>query len=248
MFGLRIVVAVVVIGAGWAVGIDAAGATTGPSQWPQIGANAAHTGSNPNEAILSASTAAHLSLKWVYNTSVGDPPSIPVVADGKVFVSAFDGSLEAIDPTTGVTVWKDDTLGGSPSHPFTAPVIAGGTLYSYQVNSGLLYTISDATGVVERTTPMLNNEGLVYSDGVLYTQPVDTHGPTPPMGAYDAATGAQLWTADVSSLLSVPGPTAKFSLTATTGSSCCQPQLDKSCGPPRGLASRTRHRSSPEVG
>jgi outer membrane protein assembly factor BamB len=180
-----------------------AGAATMPSAWPQLGADAAHTGVNPNETILNASTASHLSPKWIFETYAGFPPSVPVVADGAVFTNGFYGSLESIDQATGALNWRD-ALGASPSRPFTAPVIANGTLYSYQVQSGLLYAINDATGIVERTTPMLDNDGLVYSDGVLYTEPDNLHGPTPPMGAYDAATGAQLWTANVGSLLAPP--------------------------------------------
>ena len=119
-----------------------------------------------------------------------------------MFVSGSDGSLEAIHQTSGSRAWR--IAAPDLDHFFTAPVVVGATLYSYQVGSGLLYTINASSGTVERTSAMLDNIGLVYSNGVLYTEPSAETQPPQPMGAYDVATGNLLWKANVGGLLGAP--------------------------------------------
>ena len=119
-----------------------------------------------------------------------------------MFVSGSDGSLEAINQTSGSRAWR--IAAPDLDHFFTAPVVVGATLYSYQVGSGLLYTINASSGTVERTSAMLDNIGLVYSNGVLYTEPSAETQPPQPMGAYDVATGNLLWKANVGGLLGAP--------------------------------------------
>jgi outer membrane protein assembly factor BamB len=168
----------------------------GASSWPQLGFNAAHTGFNPDETTLSRATVPHVTQTWIHNTNVmrNDSPSVPVVADGKVFEVDGDGNLVALDASTGLQLWKFSSPSSIPRY-FTTPIVANGLVYTFKANSGgptppgTLYTLNDATGAVVRTSPMLETSALVYSDGVLYTDPIGNA----PVAAYDAATGALLW-------------------------------------------------------
>ena len=185
-------VAVVVLAA---VGSSAAASAGLPSRWPQLGFNAAHTGVNPNETTLSAANVPSLSRRWMYQEGI-NPPDDPVVADGLVYFVGSDGALVALNNTTGALQWTF-----TASSTLTDPVVVGNVVYTSA--SGALYALNAHTGAVERTTPIAANAGLVYARGALYTEPSASSGPAP-MGAYQAATGAQLWTANAGSLLAPP--------------------------------------------
>jgi outer membrane protein assembly factor BamB len=175
-------------------------AATGVSSWPQLGFNAAHTGFNPYETTLSRTTVPHVTQTWIHNTDVvrNDSPSVPVVADGKVFEVDGDGNLVALDASTGLQLWKFPSPSSIPGY-YTAPVVANGLVYTFKRSAGFptrgsLYALNDATGAIVRTFPIFETSSLVYANGVLYTDPAPYN---VPMAAYDAATGALLWTANI---------------------------------------------------
>ena len=167
----------------WIVGVTPAGAAT-PSAWPQFGSNAAHTSVNSHETTLSTSNVAHLSHRW---SQPDYSPGVPIAADGLVYMVGYDRVVRAFNATTGALKWSFAVAGGT-QHA-TSLVVVGGVLYTEE--DGELYALDARSGDLLHETPMVSSLGLAYSHGVIYAQPARPDGL---MGAYDAATGDQLWT------------------------------------------------------
>ncbi len=154
----------------------------------QLGANTARaTSVNPNETTLSAANASG----FLRNGRVAmgrAPPDCPCGRRRLGVCLRVRRQLGGDPPDSGSRAWR--IAAPDLDHVFTAPVVVGATLYSYQVGSGLLYTINASSGTVERTSAMLDNIGLVYSNGVLYPSRPRRRSPrSTKMGAYDVATG-----------------------------------------------------------
>ena len=93
--------------------------------WPQYGFDAAHTGCNPYESILSPNTVGKLVPKWMYDLGSLGINSSPVVANGIVYFGSFDSNLYAVNAATGVLLWKYLT----PSIIWHSPAVANGIVY-----------------------------------------------------------------------------------------------------------------------
>ena len=70
--------------------------------WSQYGYDAAHTGCNPYETILSPSTVGNLTLKWAFEAGVAGVPSSPAVANGMAYFASVTKTLTAVNAATGV--------------------------------------------------------------------------------------------------------------------------------------------------
>lgn len=104
--------------------IRATGASSGRSasaaflvrtDWPQFRDGPRHQGYNRYENILTPTTAGTLHRLWT--AAGGIPPYSPAVAAGSVYAAGF-GTLEALNPATGVRRWsvavpQDATFPGS---------------------------------------------------------------------------------------------------------------------------------------
>jgi outer membrane protein assembly factor BamB len=186
------------------VSVGVAGATPTPSVWPQVGFDAAHTNSNPYETTLSAANVSGLVPKWRVqdNANPNDlllpTDGTPIVSDGKVFVAGGD-QVQAMSEATGAQMWTFTT---PEIDEMADPVVANGIVYV--TDGGFLYALNEQSGAVKWSRLVQENTGLVYANGVIYTWPMPFGAPAPPMGAYDAATGAQLWTATVGDPLGPP--------------------------------------------
>src|SRR5438046_5919899 len=82
------------------VGADA---TVGSDDWPQFHYDAAHTGYNRNEVILSASSVGVLEQKWTLVLGGDRIERSPTVASGLVYTSRGSGGawIWSIDETAG---------------------------------------------------------------------------------------------------------------------------------------------------
>jgi len=184
-----------------------------PGDWPQYGHDAAHTGNNSAEKIISAANVANLKLAWKASTRLGIVGF--VVAEGVVFVSSGDngklfaypvgcaGGGQVCAPLWVVTV--------SSSHSsLTAPAVADGVvyvgssdgnLYAYAVGCAgggalcnPLWTAGPGGLIV--SSPVVAN-GVVYvgtSNGKLYAYAVGC--------ASGGGFCSPLWTATTSGWLS----------------------------------------------
>jgi outer membrane protein assembly factor BamB len=119
------------------------------------------------------------------------PP--PAAGGGLVYVSV-DGSLRALDATTGTQRWQ---LASSGANAFTAPIVAGGVVVVAD-SAGILAGLDAATGT--RRWTHTASDGVTAptwaaAGGVLYAC-ANTQ-----VRAYDLATGAPKWTSAVDARL-----------------------------------------------
>jgi len=163
--------------------------------WSQFRFDAAHTGCNPYEHVLSSGTVGGLAERWYYSTGphyLSIVTGEPTVANGEVYFASNDSethdySVYAVNATTGVLAWKHqigDFLGDSP-------IVANGLAYV-----GTIYTpyavlaLNASTGDVvwQAAAPAPVQAPLAISNGRLYAVSLDGT-----LQALDAATGAVLW-------------------------------------------------------
>jgi outer membrane protein assembly factor BamB len=135
-------------------------------------------------------------------------PSFPVVANGRVFVTAMDSdgsiknALYALDELTGSILWGPVPLGGIPigdagqKESWSAPALDGNRVFVVNV-VGKLRAFAQETGALlwESTIPGTGTEGLFASTpvavgGIVYVAPEGGK-----IYGFDEATGAQVWSA-----------------------------------------------------
>jgi outer membrane protein assembly factor BamB len=167
---------------------------------PAVAGGVVYVGSDDGKVYaLNATTGAP-----VWTASIGPTPqpgeplfgtptsSSPAVADGMVYVGSFDGKLNALNATTGATVWTASDGGGVQG---TATVLDGIVYVSLARGLGdqRLHAFDGATGASVWTSEVDASAGPVLANGVLY---VGTDGISTSSGvlvALNPASGAILW-------------------------------------------------------
>jgi outer membrane protein assembly factor BamB len=116
--------------------------------------------------------------------------TMPLVADGRVYVADESGTIAALDAATGATIWEKDVgsrIRGTPA--LTADLIVAGT------DAGDVVALRAADGSRAWNAPvggapisasLLVDHGRIYAGGEDRT-----------LHVLDAATGDQLWSLDV---------------------------------------------------
>src|SRR5262249_23611009 len=79
------------------------------TDWTQFRFNAAHTGVNPFENVLTPQNVHLLAKKWFFSTG-NVVVSGPAVAAGVVYIGSVDNSLYAIKAATGTEAWSFPTV------------------------------------------------------------------------------------------------------------------------------------------
>ncbi|MFF4546569.1 PQQ-binding-like beta-propeller repeat protein [Streptomyces sp. NPDC001406] len=135
--------------------------------------------------------------RWRYAT--GDVvTSSPTVADGVVYIGSTDGSLYALDATTGKKKWAYATGGKVEG----TPTVVDGVVYSGSAD-GSVYALDAATG--ERkwayATGGKFEAAPAVVEAVVYIAGYNS------VTALDAATGNEKWTVSCDSALEVPAAT-----------------------------------------
>src|SRR5947209_5058287 len=105
-------------------GLSAQHVFTVRTDWPQFHRDVARTGNNPFENTLTTGNVAQLSEAWTFTTG-GAVESSPAVVNGVLFVGSNDGTLYAINASTGTLKWSV-TLGGAVK---SSPAVVGGVVY-----------------------------------------------------------------------------------------------------------------------
>jgi len=97
------------------------------TNWAQFRNGVQHRGLNPLENVLNPQTVSGLSQAWSGATTSLIYDSSPAVANGLVYVGAFDGNLYAFNATTGALLsgWPVATGGLT----FSSPAVANGVVY-----------------------------------------------------------------------------------------------------------------------
>ncbi|MFC9857692.1 MULTISPECIES: outer membrane protein assembly factor BamB family protein [unclassified Streptomyces] len=172
--------------------VGAQSTQTGASTTYQI--NARHDGSLVDTAV----GAPPLSRKW--SRDLGGSVSYPIVAGGRVFVTAaspdgYGTTLYAIDAATGENAWKPVGLGGT--YWWSALTYGGGRLYA-QNYDGVLTAFNPVTGKKIWTVALPDQYSFTspptFAGGVVYTGGAGSGGT---LYAVNAADGAVLWTQPV---------------------------------------------------
>jgi len=185
------------------------------ADWPMYRGNLAGTGYSPLTQI-NQNNVSGLAQSWQYGLSsepndssiaVRRPNSqaTPIVVNGVMYLPATD-RVVALDPTSGIEVWRHIVTEGSPSRRGVAywpgdaqhsPRIifsAGQKLMALDAASGSVITSFGDNGSVELVTPY-NSVPMVY-DGVVVVGANTPRGADGGIGnprAYDVRTGAKLW-------------------------------------------------------
>jgi outer membrane protein assembly factor BamB len=148
--------------------------------------NAAHDGTQPDEAIRSP-----LAKRWSVN--IAGAVLYPLIANGRVYLSYADGKpkLAAYDLETGAVSWGPLTLATTVSLAYDA-----GNLFGLDQN-GILSAWDGATGralwTVALTKQWSFNDPPVASGGLVYVNGLGSGGT---VYAIDGAIGTVRWTTD----------------------------------------------------
>ena len=140
-----------------------------------FGFDAQHTGNNPYEQFLNASTVSQLEKRWAMPAdTAGDGliSSTPAVVNGVVYVGSEDHRLYAFDALTGQQKWMNAT----EAPIYTAPAASNGLVYVGS-DDGRLYAFDAATGRekwVDATQDGIDSSPVV-ADGVVYVGSDDGH-------------------------------------------------------------------------
>jgi outer membrane protein assembly factor BamB len=164
--------------------------------WPQFHFSADRSGFNPSESLLDGSNVSQLGISWRTKLS-GAPVAPPVVVNGIVYAGSNDGKVYALQASSGAILWSGSTGASIPFSP--------------AVDSGRVFVGSDDTNVyafpASCSTPcsplwVRPTQGRITSapavaGGVVYVGA--GRGAEGDLWALDAATGAVLWRAELSS-------------------------------------------------
>jgi outer membrane protein assembly factor BamB len=157
---------------------------TTATDWTQFRYGPDGTGFNPFESTLSPSNVTKLQQRWYQRSDAFLLASPPVVANGLVYASTSNGTLDAFDAFSGTAKWSYST--DSPNAG--SPAVANGVVYD--LSETTLYAIDATSGTKLWSTPGPRGPStswLVVADGVVYA--ASKQG----VSAFNATTGAPLW-------------------------------------------------------
>jgi outer membrane protein assembly factor BamB len=80
--------------------------TGSQTNWPQLGFDAGHSGNNPYETVLNTSDVGNLQQAWSFSTGSQNRAGNVVYANGVLYAASANGTLFAIDASTGKLLWK----------------------------------------------------------------------------------------------------------------------------------------------
>jgi outer membrane protein assembly factor BamB len=158
------------------------------TNWTQFGFIPSHSRYNPFENVLRPSNVAGLGLAWSYTT--GRPVgSSPAVANGVVYVGAYDHKVYALDASTGQKLWS--TAAGS--FVYSSPAVANGVVYVGS-NHGEVFALDASTGqkLWSYATGNSISSSPAVANGVVYVGSNDYPGDGK-VYALDASTSKKLW-------------------------------------------------------
>ncbi|MEN3337944.1 MAG: hypothetical protein V7647_1620 [Acidobacteriota bacterium] len=181
-----------------------AGAPSGPaptrSDFPTVGGNLANQRHSALTRINKGNVS-RLGGAWMVHLEDGQPAgtmqATPVVVDGIIYISTGVGNVFAVDGATGAIKWKYRSGGRPGSNRGVA--VGGGRVYAGQRDNSLV-ALDQKTGArlwrtqLAEAGPGTTSAPAVYHDGLVYIGVGGGElGVRGQFGAYDAATGVEVW-------------------------------------------------------
>ena len=173
--------------------------------WSQPGLNAAHTGYNRKETIISAGNIGSLAQKWAVPIPNGIQGAAPIEVNGTAYAQSTDGTVYAVKSKTGTLLWTYPglSLGIAAGGGFvytTCKVDANGHngVCALNAATGALawsFTISNVGGQVPTSSapdnvPVFDHGMVFFSEGYGgFNSPVSGDN----VVALNAVTGASIW-------------------------------------------------------
>ena len=177
----------------------------GQQNWLHVGQDPGHSKYSTLDQI-NTSNVQKLERVWSFHTGdkSGFFESTPLIVDGTMYVSAQNGVF-ALDPVTGAQQWKFETDGatrrglaywpGDPKTPGRILVSSETKLLALDTKTGKLNQAFGQGGFIDMGTTMASPPS-VYKDVLI------TPGGRPVIQAWNARTGAPMWTFN---LIAQPG-------------------------------------------
>lgn len=179
-----------------------------PASWSAYLHGPRHSSAAVDDTAISTATAAHLRVRWTWTAPGGIPGGSPTTAGGRVFISAGNGSVYALDEATGHVRWHRDvgvspcgSRGSTSTGTVTAdPRTGSPTLYIAGADN-YLYALDAATGATRWRSVVGGTSSSFYTwgsptvaGGTVYMAVSSACGDTTHGGAaaYDQRTGALL--------------------------------------------------------
>jgi len=162
------------------------------SNWPMFQGNLQHTGYYPGSINMS-----NFSLLWNYSTGI-DGPSGYSVYGGIIYVAWGNGTVFALNVTTGTVIWNYSagTIGIN-----TAPAISSGIIYIGSKDDNL-YALNATNGSKiwnYSTGNQIFFSSPAISKGFVYVGSIDGN-----LYALNATTGSQIWNNSIGAVKSSP--------------------------------------------
>jgi polyvinyl alcohol dehydrogenase (cytochrome) len=173
---------------------------SGGAEWTQYSHDLANSGLNPDESTVTAESVGSLTERWSIDDVVG-VTSTPTVVDGVAYFGDWIGNVHAVDAATGEEIWTT-TVGGSV---IGSIAVGEGGLFA---SSGVrVFRLNTETGEVEWEATVndhafaMISASPVVADGLVFqgvasgevTVPKEEYTFRGSIGAYDAATGEEVW-------------------------------------------------------
>jgi outer membrane protein assembly factor BamB len=180
------------------------------------------TGFNPFESTIGASNVSGLEQRWVESSGDQSFESTPVVANGLIYATSYLGRLDAFDANTGTGKWSHDM---GTAYGNIAPAVAKGVVYAGSNDGLFAFEAKSGTKLWSTPTGTFGDQfsSPVVANGVVY---VSSDGGK--LFAFNATTGAPLWSVNAGVAFSTPAvahgvvyianSTELLALNATTGS------------------------------
>jgi eukaryotic-like serine/threonine-protein kinase len=158
------------------------------ADWVDARFDAAHSGFNPLEQILTTDNVTSLVFYKNYNLRAATLYSFsspPVLVNGVLYAGA-NNTLSAIDTATGSLLWKFQASVNS-LYGMSSPTVVNGVVYVSAQNPQVLYALNATTGKVLWTASNTSFSPPTVANGLVYVSVLNT------VYALNASNGSVVW-------------------------------------------------------
>ncbi len=162
-------------------------ANSAADEWPMFHHDLAHTGYSSSSSPLTNQTL------WTFATS-GAVETSPAVVDGVVFFGSDDGSVYAVNASSGGLIWNYSTGGPVQS----SPAVVEGVVYIGGFHSHMVFALNASNGVPIWSSPLNSSiphliSSVAVANGVVYVDVWNYDDSGGILYAFNASTGDLVW-------------------------------------------------------